>query len=531
MIDLLLASLIILFCALIGKITHKLGVPVLLAFVGLGMLVGENGIFKIPFDDYELSEFICTVSLIFIMFYGGFGTNWKYAKPVFVKASVLASMGTVLTAFLLAFACVSVFNMPMLEAFLLGAVLSSTDAASVFSVLRSKNLGLKENTASLLEVESGSNDPFAYMLTIIALFMLDNQVSGSALGILAFKQLLFGVLCGVIIAFVAIRILKYYKFPILGFDMAFMIGIALLAYSLATSIGGNGYLSVYIAGLMLGNNSINDKKYLVAFFDGFTSLTQMLIFFLLGFLALPSLLPEVFVTSSIIWFLLTFAVRPLAVALCLTPFKCSIPQQLLVSFAGLRGAASVVFAIMATVHEAETPGDLYHIVFCIVLLSICVQGTLLAPLAHRLKLCDENIDDSKSFNDYAEDKRVGFVSIKIDEQHPWLHKALHEVHIAKGMLAITLLRNGKDVLQGGMTVFELNDIVVLCAPKYQEEINFDISEEFIDADSKLIGQTIESFASFAGQFVVLIVRDSKTIIPNGKTIINTHDLLVVVNKN
>ncbi len=531
MVNLLLVSGIVLFSALISRVTHKLGVPVLLAFVVLGMLVGENGIFHISFSDYELSEFICTVALIFIMFYGGFGTNWNQARPVVFKASILASLGIVLTTLFTGFVCIYFLNMPTFEAFLLGAILSSTDAASVFSLLRSKNLGLKENTASLLEVESGSNDPFAYMLTLMVLSMMGNETSGVELFVMTIKQLGLGALCGGAIAWGTVKFLRYYKFPIPGFDMAFMIGVALFSYALPTALDGNGYLSVYIAGIALGNCRLHEKKSLVIFFDGFTSLMQMLIFFLLGFLATPAFIPQVMFSAFIIGALLTFLVRPLAIALCLSPFKCSLPQQLLVSFAGLRGASSVVFAIMATVHEAETPGYLFHTVFCIVLLSIIFQGSLLAPVARWLHMCDDSIDDRKSFNNYTE-SRVSVISLDIHEEHPWIHKALHEVHLPPNMLVTMLLREGKNVLRGGDTVFLCNDTVVLCAPKNQEEVNLTLYEEHIDAHSIWVGQSIAAFAAADKQqdtlFVVMLLRGKKTIIPHGKTIIHAHDILVVV---
>ena len=531
MLDLLLISFIVIVSAIISRITHKLGVPVLLAFVVLGMLVGENGIFKIHFNDYELSEFVCSVALIFIMFYGGFATNWKHAKPVAFKASILASLGILLTTLFTALVCIYVIKMPVLEAFLFGAILSSTDAASVFSVLRSKKLGLKENTASLLEMESGSNDPFAYLLTIMILSIMDGQVSGTELVIVTLKQLLLGSLCGGLIAWLTMKFLQKSKFPIPGFDMAFMIGIALLSYALPTAIGGNGYLSVYIAGIAIGNSHLKETKALVTFFDGFTSLTQMLIFFLLGLLATPSLIPQVFIPSLIIMVLLTFIVRPLAIALCLTPFKCSIPQQLLVSFAGLRGAASIVFAIMAVVHETETPGTLYHMVFCIVLLSISIQGSLLAPVAHWLNMCDKNINDAKSFNDYAEDSNIGFISLDIYKNHPWIGKTLCDVNIPPSMLVIMLLREGKNVLSGGNTIFALGDTVILCAPQSQIEINLNLSELLISEDNQWINKSIASFASSTKHFVVMILRHGKTVIPNGKTLLKVEDLLIIAEQS
>lgn len=528
---LLLCTIIILLCVLISRLTHKLGVPVLLAFIALGMLFGENGILGIAFDNYILSEQICTIALIFIMFYGGFGTSWNQAKPIAFKAALLASGGVVLTAGLTGLFCILFLKMPVLDALLLGAILSSTDAASVFSVLRSKKLGLRENTASLLEVESGSNDPFAYMLTIILLSVMSGQADGGQLLLLTVKQLLFGILCGIVISLAVREFIKRYSFPVPGFDMVFFIGIALLSYALPAAIGGNGYLSAYIVGIVLGNSRIRKKKSLVHFFDGFTGLMQMLIFFLLGLLATPSRLPQVLVPALIVALLLTFIVRPLAVAACLTPLRCSLRQQLLVSFAGLRGAASIVFAIMATVHEAQTPGDLFHIVFCTVLLSIAFQGSLLAPVARWLGMCDQSIDDARSFSDYSDQMKLYFIKLVIYEGHPWLDKTLSEANLPPDTLVVMLLRGGENVLQGGSTVFSAGDHVVLSAPAYQEEIGLALEEQYIDQNSPWVGKSIASFSPGKEELVVMILRNEQTILPKGDTLIAPDDTLVISRKS
>ncbi len=527
---LLVCTIIILLCVLVSRLTHRLGVPVLLAFIGLGMLFGENGIFRIAFDNYVLSEQICSIALIFIMFYGGFGTNWNQAKPVAVKASVLASVGVVLTAGLTGAVCILFLKMPVLDALLLGSVLSSTDAASVFSVLRSKKLGLKENTASLLEVESGSNDPFSYMLTIILLSVMNGQASGTELAWMTVKQLFLGVLCGALISLLVRVFLRYYKFPVAGFDMAFFIGIALLSYALPAAIGGNGYLSAYIVGIVLGNCRIRNKKSLVHFFDGFTSLMQMLIFFLLGLLSTPARIPQILIPAIVIALLLTFVVRPIAVAACLTPLRCGIRQQALVSFAGLRGAASIVFTIMATVHEAQTPGDLFHMVFCIVLLSITFQGSLLVPVARWLGMCDKNIDDAKSFSDYTEQVKLYFINLEIYEGHPWVGKPLCEVNLPPDMLVVMLLRGGENVLQGGSTVFFPQDSVILSAPAYQDEVGLALQEQRIDKNSPWVGKSIAAFSPHEEELVVMILRGEETIIPKGDTQIEPDDVLVISEK-
>ena len=203
---LLSCGLIVVACILAGRLSQRLGVPALLLFMGLGMLCGSDGLFKIPFSDFAIAERICSVALIFIMFYGGFGTRWDAARPIAGKAVTLSTLGVVLTALLTALFCRFALGFSPLESFLTGAVISSTDAASVFSILRSKRLGLKYNTASLLEVESGSNDPASYMLTAVALSLLGVGETGSVVWMVA-AQILFGVGLGLGVALLSILVL------------------------------------------------------------------------------------------------------------------------------------------------------------------------------------------------------------------------------------------------------------------------------------------------------------------------------------
>ena len=198
---LFITSIIILLCILLNRVSRKIGIPMLLGFILLGMLFGSDGILKIPFENYRLAEDICSAALIFIMFYGGFGTNWKTARPVAVKSICLSTLGVIFTAFLTGMFCYLILHISLLESFLIGSVISSTDAASVFSILQSKNMGLKYHTASMLEIESGSNDPCSYMLTAILLSIMGNQASTGKIVYLIFSQLVYGILFGFLIAF------------------------------------------------------------------------------------------------------------------------------------------------------------------------------------------------------------------------------------------------------------------------------------------------------------------------------------------
>lgn len=269
----IICSLVLLICITSTKILYKFGVPILLIFIVLGMLFGSDGIVGIYFDNYELASDICSIALIFIMFYGGFGTNWKMAKPIAVQSILMSSLGVVITAGLTGLFSSIVFKTSLLEGLLIGAVIASTDAAAVFAILRSQKLNLKGSIASILEIESGSNDPFAYMLTIIILGLMSNQGYGSIVPMLL-NQIIVGILASIVLAKLSVYLLRNVMFEIEGFYPIFITAIAILAYSLSEYFGGNGYLSVYITGIIIGNSKIPHKKSIFQFFDGVSWLMQ-----------------------------------------------------------------------------------------------------------------------------------------------------------------------------------------------------------------------------------------------------------------
>ena len=256
-IAMIMCAIVIAVCIITNRFTNRYGIPTVLIFMAVGMLFGSEGIVKIPFDDFEQAEKICSTALIFIMFYGGFGTNFQTAKPILPKAVSLATVGVVLTAGLTGIFCHLVLGMSLKEGLLMGAVVGSTDAASVFSILRSKALALKDGTASLLEVESGSNDPFSYMMTMIVLSWMGGGESNIFL--LLLKQLGFGIAFGVGIGYLAVLVLEKIEFEIEGIDTILMISLVLFAYAGPVLIGGNGYLSVYLLGIIVGNKKFKNK--------------------------------------------------------------------------------------------------------------------------------------------------------------------------------------------------------------------------------------------------------------------------------
>lgn len=523
----LLVAAVILLCLSLNKMSNKLGIPMLLAYILLGMMFGTDGILKIPFDNFTIAEQICTVSLIFIMFYGGFGTNWKQAKPVVGKAVLLSTVGVILTAVTTGAFCHFILRMDFWESMLIGSVISSTDAASVFSILRSKRLNLKNNTASMLEVESGSNDPCSYMLTVIILTIMSGELSGSSLVVMIFSQIIFGILVGVVVALAAAFILKKVNFATDGFDTIFVFSMALVSYAGASMINGNGYLAAYIAGIILGNTPLHHKKSLVHFFDGITGLMQMLIFFLLGLLAYPSQLPKILPIALAIAVFLTFVARPVSVFAILMPFRCPVKQQLLVSWAGLRGAASIVFAIMATVSPAYTKNDLFHIVIFIVLFSISIQGTLLGLVAKKLDMIDENGNVMKTFSDYSDEMPVEFVKISIKAGHPWENRRIKDLTSLPDLLLVLILRGEERIIPNGNTVALAGDKIVLSALSPEENLGICLTEIPIEKDSKWIGKPLSRIKLGEEKLVLVLKRNEKVVIPNGNTVIRENDVLVI----
>lgn len=456
---LILIGAVIVICVLLNRFAQKLPIPSLLIFIALGMCFGVNGIVGISFDDYQISEQICSVCLLFVMFYGGFGTNLKAARPAAAKAVVLSTAGVVMTAGLVGIFAHFALKLEWLESFLIGSVIASTDAASVFSVLKTQKLDLKDHTASLLEIESGSNDPFSYMLTVLFVSLLQGK-SVSVPALLA-NQILVGAAAGLLIGYGAVFFLKKCDFYMEQGKTIFVFAAAVLAYALPSVFGGNGYLSVYICGIYMGNAALPDKKDLVHFFDAVTGIAQMMIFFLLGLLVTPSELPQTFLPSLFIMLFLTFIARPLAAGILLVPMRSSLRQIGVVSWAGLRGVASIVFAIYAVLGEIELHYNLFNLVFCIVILSLGIQGTLLPRVSFVLHMIDRNQDVRRTFNDYQSDNDVSFVKLHVSAGHRMAGKSLSEIRLPKGNLIVLIQREGKTLIPGGATVLQPGDCLAV----------------------------------------------------------------------
>ena len=554
---LMLVGLVIALCIFINRITDKLKVPSLLLFIGLGIVFGV--IFRVAglgnFTDYGLGNVVCSVCLVFVIFYGGFGTNFKEARPVAGRALILSFAGTALTAGIVGVfvRCLSALlpffpSLGWVESMLIGSVISSTDAASVFNILRSRRLNLKYGTSSLLEMESGSNDPTSYMLTVVFTAVLAAQYgiagagamgAGEIAGML-FSQVGFGALFGAAFGFLSIFILKRFSFNMGQGGTIFILAIALITYALPSLLGditgvavlaGNGYLAVYICGIMLGNARIPQKRDCVRFFDALTNVAQMMIFFLLGLLATPEDLiePDVLVPALVIFVFMTLIARPAAVAGLLAPFRAKINQIGVVSWAGLRGVASIVFAVYAMTELGDAlPYDLFSIVFVIVIVSIALQGSLLPFMSKKMHMLGDNDNVLRTFTDYQEESDVCFVRVRVGENHPWYGKKLREVVMPKEFLAVLIIRGEETIVPGGDTVIQGGDVIVTAAPEFENRDEFGMFEEYIGKNHPWAGKAVRELELQRGTLIVMIKRKKETVVPNGAAVIEEGDVLAMI---
>lgn len=559
---LMFVGLVIALCIFINRITDKLKVPSLLLFIGLGMVFGVA--FRVAglgnFTDYDLGNVVCSICLVFVIFYGGFGTNFKEARPVAGRALLLSFAGTALTAgivgvFVYFLSSILPFfpSLGWAESMLIGSVISSTDAASVFNILRSRRLNLKYGTSSLLEMESGSNDPTSYMLTVVftAVLAAQNGIAGATsmgageiVGML-FSQVGFGAIFGAAFGFLAILILKKFSFNMGQGGTIFILAIGLMTYALPSVLGeltgvsalaGNGYLAVYLCGIMIGNARIPQKRDCVRFFDALTNVAQMMIFFLLGLLATPEDLikPAVLAPALLIFVFMTVIARPAAVTALLLPFRAKLNQIGVVSWAGLRGVASIVFAVyaMSALGVSEPgdalPYDLFSIVFVIVIVSIALQGSLLPLMSKKLRMLGDNDNVLRTFTDYQEESDVCFVKVRVGENHPWFGKKLREVVMPKEFLAVLIIRGEDTIVPGGDTVILGGDVIVTAAPEFENRDEFGMYEEYIGKNHPWAGKAVYELSLPRGTLIVMIKRKKETLVPNGSAVIQEEDVLAMI---
>ena len=391
---LLIGSILLFVSIAVSKTSARFGVPTLLLFLLVGMLFGSDGL-GIQFNDMKDAQFVGMIALCIILFSGGMDTKFHEIKPVLAPGLVLSTVGVLLTAVFTGIFIWWLSGMQwsniyfaFLPSLLLASTMSSTDSASVFAILRSQKMNLKHNLRPMLELESGSNDPMAYMLTIVLIQLITAESNGASAIVISFlQQFIFGGLIGYGTGKLAVYIINKLNLDNKSLYPIFMLAVVFFTFSVCDLFKGNGYLAVYISGMMIGNSRIANRKEISTFFDGLTWLFQIIMFILLGLLVNPREMLDVALVAVLIAGFMILIGRPLSVALCLLPFrKITARSRLYISWVGLRGAVPIIFATYPVVANVEGADQIFNIVFFITLLSLILQGTTLPFFARKLGL-------------------------------------------------------------------------------------------------------------------------------------------------
>ncbi|HEM6840636.1 TPA: potassium/proton antiporter [Providencia stuartii] len=383
----LLTSILILLGIFSSKLSARLGLPMLVMFLFIGMLAGEDGIGQIAFNNVNVSYAVGSLALALILFDGGLQTSVKSIRLVWKPAFTLATFGVLITAGITGLAAAYILGIPLLEGLLLGAIVGSTDAAAVFSLLRNAGIYLNERLQSTLEIESATNDPMAIFLTVGLLQLLMNQsASGSELLLLFVSQMGIGTLVGLSVGWISIKIINKIKLLATGVYPVLVAACGLLSFGLASNLQGSGFLSIFVTGVVIGNARFVFQRNTFLFHDGLAWLSQIIMFVMLGLLVNPSSLLEVWFEGLVIALVLTFIARPIAVVPVLKFFKFSREEITLVSWVGLRGSVPIILAIFPFIYGLPGANLIFDVVFFVVLISATLQGSTLPYVARKLNL-------------------------------------------------------------------------------------------------------------------------------------------------
>lgn len=543
---LLIGSLLLLVSIIAGKTSYRFGVPTLVLFLAIGMLAGSEGPGGIIFDDPKLAQFIGIVSLNFILFSGGLDTSWSSIKPILWQGISLSTLGVLITAFSVGFFVNYVTDFTIYESLLLGSIVSSTDAAAVFSILRSKSLALKSNLRPTLELESGSNDPMAYVLTIafLSLVVSQNQEQSVFSVIPLFLQQMFvGLIAGFLFGKLSKIIINRIKLDFEGLYPVLVIALMFITFSATDAVGGNGFLAIYLCAVYLGNQDLIHKKTILKMFDGLAWLMQIVLFLTLGLLVFPSHIIPVIGLGLLISGFLILVARPIGVFLSLLPFNLKIRKKVYISWVGLRGAVPIVFAtypLLAGIDKAEM---IFNIVFLITLTSILIQGTTLAVFAKWLHvLLPEKVKLKGPLEIFFdENPKSEIKEISLKETDYAVGKKIVNLGFPKNALITMIKRADAYITPKGTTVLESGDTLVVLSDKQEAldavskilthegpnlKARFIIYIDFSEASSSLLQKVIQLARNQDAQFY--LVHQVSLLLP--KFIENSEKLIAVRNQ-
>ena len=472
---LLIGSILLFVSIVVGKTGYRFGVPTLLLFLMVGMAFGSDGL-GIQFHSAKEAQFIGMVALSIILFSGGMDTKFSDIKPILAQGIALSTLGVLLTAlfaglFIWWLSGMSWTNIhfPLITSLLLASTMSSTDSASVFAILRSQKINLKHNLRPMLELESGSNDPMAYMLTVV-LIQLTQSASMGIGGILSsfFIQFIVGAIAGYLLGKLAILMLNRLNIDNQSLYPILLLSFVFFTFSLTDLLGGNGYLAVYITGMMVGNARIMHRKEINTFMDGLTWLFQIIMFLCLGLLVNPHEMIEVALVALLIGVFMIVIARPLSVFICMLPFgkKVTLKSRLFVSWVGLRGAVPIIFATYPVVEQVPGADAIFNIVFFITIVSLVIQGTSVSHMSRWLGL---SMPMPKTGNDFGvelpEEIDSDLRDITVTEELLARGETLKEMNIPKGTLVMIVKRGDEYLVPNGMMKLQVGDKLLLISEK------------------------------------------------------------------
>lgn len=461
---LLIGSLLLFISVVAGKTSYRFGVPTLVLFLVVGMLAGSDGPGGIHFNDPKLGQFIGIASLNFILFSGGLDTSWKSIQPVLWQGISLSTLGVILTTVSVGTFVWLITDFTIYEGMLLGAIISSTDAAAVFSVLRSQKLALKSKLRPTLELESGSNDPMAYVLTLAFLGLVVNQdQSISSIIPLFLKQMIIGSICGFLFGLLSKYVINKIQLSFDGLYPVLAIALMFITFSVTDLVKGNGFLAVYLCAVYLGNQDIIHKKTILKMFDGLAWLMQIVMFLTLGLLVSPV---KVFAVAGLGLLISVFQIivaRPLSVFLSLAPFKMLPKKKVFLSWVGLRGAVPIVFATYPLIAGIEKAEMIFNIVFFISVSSVLIQGTTLTVIAKWLGVALPEKAKLKTPLDYIVNETAKAImrEIVIPEHSFPVNKKIVDLHFPKTAIIAMINRDGKFITPSGSTEVLANDTLIV----------------------------------------------------------------------
>jgi cell volume regulation protein A len=462
-------ALLLLASVFASKITDRFGVPALLLFLAVGMLAGSDGPGGIYFDDPHIAQFVGVIALALILFYGGLDTDWQSVRPLLKYGVTLSTLGVFLTALILGTFAKILLGFTFLEGLLLGAIVSSTDAAAVFSILRARGISLKPPLKPLLELESGSNDPMAVLLTIGLVQMLtqpDTALTDFAR--LFVLQMTLGAISGYGLGKGMVLLINRLKLGYEGLYPVLTLAFALFAYSLTSLIGGNGFLAVYLAGIIMGNQQFIHKRSLLQFHDGLAWLMQIALFLTLGLLVFPSRLIPIMGIGLLLAGCLMFIARPVSVLVCLLPVTTlKIREKALVSWVGLRGAVPIVLATYPLVAKIPQAELIFNVVFFVVLTSVLLQGTTIPLVAKWLRVDAPLVPKRIYPIEYTpvSGLKSELQELPVPADSPALGKTLVELGFPAGVLIALMARGEEFLVPGGGTTILAGDTLLVLASK------------------------------------------------------------------